>query len=341
MVRNGTVRRGFTLIELLVVIAIIAILVALLLPAVQQAREAARRSQCKASLKQIGIALHNYHDTASTFPIGVRTGAQGGWGGSFWMGLLPYLDEAPLFDSLTFDGLSYGYTGQGTGNTVNGQIVRGKVFPWLQCPSSPVAALKDTGGGILTHSSQYVGISGAVNDAGTPAANPDNFFNAGTTGQFNSNNCCSCPSQGIHARGGVLLAVKSVKFKDMTDGTSNIIAVSEQSTFAKNAAGVEVKINNNHGWMMGNPSNSETANQRRFNLTTIRYAPNAVTEIGGGILPGVCNNDGANNGIFSPHTGGVHALLADGAVKFLGDNMNLTTLKRASTRNDSGQLSDF
>ncbi|NQV25777.1 MAG: DUF1559 domain-containing protein, partial [Rhodopirellula sp.] len=73
-------RSGFTLIELLVVIAIIAILVALLLPAVQQAREAARRSQCKSSLKQIGVALHNYHDTASSFPIGVRTSAQGGWG---------------------------------------------------------------------------------------------------------------------------------------------------------------------------------------------------------------------------------------------------------------------
>ncbi|MBL6706931.1 MAG: DUF1559 domain-containing protein [Planctomycetaceae bacterium] len=334
-------KRGFTLIELLVVIAIIAILVALLLPAVQQAREAARRSQCKASLKQMGIALHNYHDTAGTFPIGVRAPGSGGWGGSFWMAMLPYMDEAPLYDSLTFDGLSYGYTGQGTGNTFNGPLVRGKIFAWLQCPSSPVDALKDTGGGIVTQSSQYVGISGAVNDAGTPAANPDNFFNAGVSPQFNSDNCCSCPSQGIHARGGVLLSVRSVSFRDMIDGTSNIIAISEQSTFAKNAAGVEVKINNNHGWMMGTAGLSETTNQRRFNLTTIRYAPNAVTEIGGGVLPGVCNNDGANNGIFSPHTGGVHALLADGGVRFLSDNINLTTLKRASTRNDGGELGDF
>jgi prepilin-type N-terminal cleavage/methylation domain-containing protein len=331
-------KRGFTLIELLVVIAIIAILVALLLPAVQQAREAARRSQCKASLKQMGIALHNYHDTAGTFPIGVRAPGNGGWGGSFWMAILPYMDEAPLYDSLTFDGLSYGYTGQGTGNTVNGQLVRGKIFPWLQCPSSPVPALKDTGAGIVTHSAQYVGISGAVDD---PVGTPDRFVNSGISPQFNSDNCCSCPSQGVHARGGVLLSVQTISFRDMTDGTSNIIAISEQSTFAKNAAGVEVKINNNHGWMMGTAGLSTTTNQRRFNLTTIRYAPNAVTEIGGGVLPGVCNNDGANNGIFSPHTGGVHALLADGAVRFLGDNMNLTTLKRVSTRNDGGELSDF
>tara|TARA_R110002072_G_scaffold302100_1_gene484013 strand:- start:221953 stop:222981 length:1029 start_codon:yes stop_codon:yes gene_type:complete len=342
MERRNMVRRGFTLIELLVVIAIIAILVALLLPAVQQAREAARRAQCKANLKQIGIALHNYHDTAGTFPIGVRApGAPGGWGGSFWMALLPYLDEAPLYDSLTFDGQSYGYTGQGTGQTFNGPLVRGKVFPWLRCPSSPVDALRDTGAGIFTQTSEYVGISGAVDDAGTPAANPDNFFNAGVSQQFNSDNCCSCPSQGIHARGGVLLSVRTVSFKDMKDGTSNIIAISEQSTFGVNAAGVEVRINNRHGWMMGTAGLSETTNQRRFNLTTIRYAPNAVTEIGGAVLPGVCDNDGANNGIFSSHTGGVHALLADGGVRFLSDNTNLTTLKRASTRNDGGELGDF
>lgn len=335
-------RSGFTLIELLVVIAIIAILVALLLPAVQQAREAARRAQCKANLKQIGIALHNYHDSAGTFPMGVRAPSNnpgdGGWGGSFWMALLPYLDQAPLFDSLTFDGASYGYTGAGTGNTVNGQLVRGIVFPWLQCPSSPVDPLKETGGGILTHSSQYVGISGAVDD---PAGTPDGFLNSGISPQFNSDNCCTCPTQGIHARGGVLLSVKSIQFKDMTDGTSNIIAISEQSNFAKSATGVEVKINNNHGWMMGTDGLSETTNHRRFNLTTIRYAPNAVTVIGGAVLPGVCNNDGANNGLFSPHIGGVHALLTDGSVRFLGDNMNLTTLKRASTRNDGGQLADF
>jgi len=334
-------RSGFTLIELLVVIAIIAILVALLLPAVQQAREAARRSQCKSSLKQIGVALHNYHDTASSFPIGVRTSAQGGWGGSFWMAMLPYLDEAPLYESLSFDGASYGYTGSGIGNTYNGPRVRGKVFAWLQCPSSPVPALKDTGGGILTHSSQYVGISGAVNDAGTPLANPNNFFNSTITPQYNSDNCCSCPTQGVHARGGVLLSLATVSFKDMTDGTSNIIAISEQSGFATNAGGQDVKINNNHGWMMGTDGNNVAHAARHFNLTTIRYAPNAVAEIGGSALPGVCNNDGANNGVFSPHVGGVHALLADGAVKFLSSNIDLTTLKRAATRNDGGQLADF
>src|SRR5438128_1844485 len=96
-------RRGFTLIELLVVIAIIAILIALLLPAVQQAREAARRTQCRNNLKQIGLALHNYHDTMNTFPMGMSgwpgtlEGAEWGWG----VFIIPYLDQSALYISIS------------------------------------------------------------------------------------------------------------------------------------------------------------------------------------------------------------------------------------------------
>ena len=91
-------RSAFTLIELLVVIAIIAILIALLLPAVQQAREAARRTQCKNNLKQLGLALHNYHDVFNTLPYGVRNSAAGdNWGSSFFLSLLPYVEQANAY----------------------------------------------------------------------------------------------------------------------------------------------------------------------------------------------------------------------------------------------------
>src|SRR6201996_1630152 len=93
--------KGFTLIELLVVIAIIAVLIALLLPAVEQAREAARRTQCKNNLKQMGLALHNYHDTNNTFPpgwIGQSTAAYSGFGWNTM--LLPSIDQGPLYNSL-------------------------------------------------------------------------------------------------------------------------------------------------------------------------------------------------------------------------------------------------
>ncbi len=330
-------RPGFTLIELLVVIAIIAILIALLLPAVQQAREAARRTQCKNNLKQVGLALHNYADVYGAFPIGVNGSDPGGWGVSFWVLLLPYMEQSAVFNNFAFSGQSPGYTGQGVGNTINGPLVRGKTFTFLACPSSPLPTLADTGAGIQTAIAQYVGISGAVDDATVPPL----FLNSTATPNLPSDNCCTCTVQGIHARGGVLLPGKTVGFKDMIDGTSNIMAVSEQSDFAKNAAGQQTRINNNHGWMMGTGAVGENSNQRRFNLTTVRYPPNAVKAIGGTTLQGVCLNDGANNGLFSPHVGGVQALLCDGSARFISENIDLVTLKRVATRNDGQVTGDF
>lgn len=331
-------RPGFTLIELLVVIAIIAILIALLLPAVQQAREAARRSTCKNNLKQIGLALHNYHDTYDRLPIGgnyARGGAVNpGWGFSWWVGILPYLDQGPLYSRLSAEGDHPGTlansTPTWTGASVNGPAVNGILISPMACPSSPVDAVRSSGYAHTITCPQYSGIAGAVDD---PAGTAGGFFNpSGRQWAINAT------TTGIAANGGSLPPLQSLNFAKLTDGTSNIIVVGEQSGVGRDANGNPVTINNHQGFlcsMIVTTLNSGT--QRIFNLTTIRYPPN-TTAIA---LAGVMNNDGQNNGLFSSHTGGVHVLLGDGAVRFLSDNTNLTTIKRLATRDDNVPIGEF
>ncbi|MDB4637369.1 DUF1559 domain-containing protein [Planctomycetaceae bacterium] len=316
-------QRGFTLIELLVVIAIIAVLVALLLPAVQQAREAARRSACKNNLKQIGLALHNYHDTYNSLPLGVRNDQGNRWGMSWFVGILPYVDQAPLYNQLNPSAAHSGYIG-------NGAVANRKTISVLACPSSPMDPInKDTGRG-WTQRPHYIGISGATNG--------DGFTNPTNSNQFNTNNCCSATPQGIRSVNGVLVPSKGLTFATIQDGTSNTIAVGECSAFFYDAAGNSPRaVNSNHGWMMGTNSGSQRPGNRTFNLTTIRYAPNTTNDS----LPGTGNNDGENNGIYSAHTGGVQILLADGSVRFLSENISMLTLRRLATRNDGQPVGAF
>ena len=324
------IRRGFTLIELLVVIAIIAILVALLLPAVQQAREAARRSQCKNNLKQIGLGLHNYHDIYDGFPIGTRAGS--GWGWSWVPAILPQIDQGPLYNQLTSVGDHPGYTGAGSG-VQNGQAANGKTITVFICPSSPVPAKKDTGGGYVTTIPQYVGIAGA--------ADGDTFVNGGAHAQFACCNCCTdantypngSSNPGKMAYGGMLVLNNSENFRDCTDGTSNTICVGEQSAFGYNSTTNQYfQINVNHGFLMGT---ADAGVERKFNITTVAYPPNSIDVAK---YPGVGNNDGPNNGLISQHAGGAHVLMTDGAVRFVSDNINMLTLRLLCTRDDRQTL---
>ena len=134
-----TLKRGFTLIELLVVIAIIAILIALLLPAVQQAREAARRTQCKNNLKQIGLALHNYHDVHNGFPMGNMI--PGTHGPTAWVAMLPFIEQAPLFNQINFSAAGSWWFGSGAAS-VNAATFSGKKIPGYICPSMTLVTMR-------------------------------------------------------------------------------------------------------------------------------------------------------------------------------------------------------
>lgn len=309
-------RRGFTLIELLVVIAIIAVLVALLLPAVQQAREAARRTQCKNQLKQFGLALANYEETYKTLPAGGIFGRS--WGPSFWVFLLPYLDYQTLYEGLNFDAAESGYTGN-----CNTAAVNNMSLPVLFCPSSPLPSRGMGGCGTNTQLSTYLGVAGAVQ----------------VTGVFTeARNVAAHGTYGISSRGGLLPPRTAVKIRDVTDGLSNVIAIGEHGDFMMNA-GVKTQMVGQHGWMMGVGSNDVNNNDRTFNLTSVRYKPGSrnFSDVGVGATT---QNYPNNLPFLSAHSGGSQVILGDGSVKFLSENVDFLVLLRAVTRDDGEPVAD-
>ena len=191
--KGTTFKRGFTLIELLVVIAIIAILIALLLPAVQQAREAARRSTCKNNLKQIGLAIHNYHETHRVFPPGFIM--DHGWLSTTF--ILPFMDQAPLYNKLSPNGP------MDVTNTTTLTDIR-TILPIYLCPSSadPNASRNSDipVNGQPIGLSNYLGINGNID------------MRCGTKGN------------------GMFFQNSQTRIRDITDGTSNTVAFTERTT---------------------------------------------------------------------------------------------------------------
>ena len=200
MLRHTRKSRGFTLIELLVVIAIIAILIALLLPAVQQAREAARRSTCKNNLKQIGIALHNYHDVARSFPPGSLFGDdEYGWACM----VLPYIEQANIYNQLDF-------TGQGPDLTIALQPgVTDHVIPIYLCPSNSMSLTKSPVRAGAGHNGVDLGGHARIDYSGSLGSG-----GGAITGMF----------------GKIKDTLSPTKMRDVLDGTSNTIAVGEAYT---------------------------------------------------------------------------------------------------------------
>ncbi|MCA9036360.1 MAG: DUF1559 domain-containing protein [Planctomycetaceae bacterium] len=337
--------RGFTLIELLVVIAIIAILIALLLPAVQQAREAARRTQCKNNLKQLGLAMHNYHDVFSTFPPGAvhssvpRSGSGNtSFGPSFYGMLLPYVERATLYQSMVWVGRSPGYINESSpsaGATNHDIVLQAGPMSFMRCPSSPGPVNDPTFSAGRDPFAHYAGIGGAVDPV-----------------SFTETRLYDDGVLGLISGGGMAVANKPIRIRDVTDGTTNTIHLGEMSGNLLRLDGTYSWVAGSgtvHGWLMGTrnagtPPNLDTGtsggDQRCFNMVSIRYSPNQEP-FANQLFPGMGSNQGANNPLNSEHVGGVQILLADGSARFLSENIDLETLKKLSTRDDGQVIGEF
>ena len=320
-------RGAFTLIELLVVIAIIAILIRLLLPAVQKVREAAARMSCQNNLKQIGLGLHNFHDANERLPHGGTQSPASGYGHSWWLLILPHLEQDNTFRQLDLKGTTSAHTGlvySGT-NQANGTLLAGKGQPMLFCPASPlprfvlVGSIAGSTAGVA--SPTYTGIAGGIGHSTALNRDAETYAHSGI---------------GITSRGGMLASHESHKFLDATDGTSNTMVVAEQSDFCRNAAKApfDCRSDFGHSYAMGPGPAGEN---RHWNVTSVRYAINNKTWENKGVGD---TYYGQNRPIQSVHSSGANVLLADGSVRLLTDATPLQTLYNLANRDD-GNVVNF
>ena len=315
------IRAGFTLIELLVVIAIIAVLIALLLPAVQQARESARRTQCKNNLKQLGLALHNYHDNNRCFPM-AKTSKNAM---STHPRLLPFIDQAPLYSTIDFNVAS---------NHANNAAALATNVTAFRCPSDP-DKMPLLAGGRNNYYTNYGTIIG-------------NSLPGTTVGSTN---------YGMPAPDGVFYQDSFTRLGHITDGTTNTAALSERmlgdgsnaiitaasDTFqpgtypntadeardqcrATNIGNVAMQGKSNGGvpWLTPDHTTTYYYHVLTPNDRSCMYPPSRIATT-------------AN----SRHTGGVHVLLCDGSVRFVSSSVDLNTWRAIGTREGGEVNGDF
>ncbi len=334
----GQRRGAFTLVELLVVIAIIGVLIALLLPAVQQAREAARRMQCSNQLKQLGLAVHNYHDTYSKMVYAADPQSSSGArrrGASWIVRLLPYIEQSAIYDNYVFAGDS---TMQ-EGPNPNAALIDNVVIPGLNCPSSPLEDRKSHGtnanGDITVQTGNYVGVHGS-------------HFTGGTTSDVSTSTRCSLyygeqvPNGAIayinvggdNEEVGCPARVSPIGFHSVTDGTSNTLMFGEQSDYqyAPDGSKLDLRSSTYLGGIWSNGSGSTYWTQ---NVTTLRHGINTY---------GGDGNTAAyqhNVSFTSAHPGGMLGAQVDGSVRFVPENIDFSILTGLCDRQDGNVLGQF
>lgn len=331
----GRLRRAFTLVELLVVIAIIGILVALLLPAVQSAREAARRTQCINNIKQMALAVHVYESGNKVFPSASRSHWPAGdwvWGHAWGVAILPQCEQTALYDQFDKTGDKSGNSTRHTGliyqgmNEYNGKLMAGQFIPYMFCPSSPLPKTVLTGtsipGSLGAPSPTYTAITGAIDHQ--TAVNKD--------GQTNQH-----MFRGIASSGGLLIGKDHVRTGDTRDGLSNTILIAEQSDFCVDSSGAkrDCRSDFGHSFTMG-ATPTTNFDDRWFNSTTVRYPINAKAWNASGVGDEFY---GCNRPIQSAHSGGATVALGDGSVRFIADGVPLQTLFDLCNRNDGHPIS--
>lgn len=307
-------RTGFTLIELLVVIAIIAVLVALLLPAVQQAREAARRSQCRNNLKQLGLALHNYHDAHNGLPL--SNSWQTNTAGlvllqSTWnRAVLPMIDQASIYNRWNFA------RGFAEGSNRDLTAIPLTVF---KCPSSPIASVDKVDLTVNPY---------ATADFADPAGP---VFNVGVCEYFSSWGARRIDTN-VNMPG-MLEPTLSMNFRDTTDGLSSTAMLAEV------AGGASVRYDAEHR-PNGLPPQTHFGYWSGQNRLNLRRMDATGTVVSGGNCLINCTNMTGNN-LYSFHTGGVLVGMGDGAVRFLSNNTDAVTVTFLFGRNDGMVLGEY
>lgn len=336
--------RGFTLVELLVVIAIIGVLVALLLPAVQMARESARRTQCNNHLKQIGLSIHNFEGVYGTFPPATTRVDIDTWmhGPTWWVYTMPYVEQNAAFQRIIFPRQTFWFGG--AGGHPNADIWRNMRFAYMECPSSTTLLPRYSNaasGDVGYQRPFYTCILGA---SPHPTA-----MNANS--QF----------RGPVSDGGVITLGRGQRHGTVSDGTSNTIMVGEQSgrmihnngsplPISGDTANNDGRVDNNRGFHMGtshvgypNGDNTMDSGQNCPNSNCARCYNTTTINTRGITNKGLVFNDygelRCNKPLNSQHPGGINALFADGHVAFVNENLPLVTLKALVNRDDGEAVS--